>query len=604
MAEATKPTKTSKSDTGAELFLEGSRLKSMEIRNYRCIGPEAVKIDLDDIVVLVGPNNAGKSTILKAYSLLMAEQKTAGQIKDEDCPGGKYDPENPTTIIVEIWLGDKKPGPEWILVDPETGKEYIRERFIWEDMKSPSRRGWDKNTKDWSDKRPWGWATKAAKARPTPFHIDAFDGPETQAKTIVSFIKKAIDEALAAKDSDNKDTEEMMNLQGRLYQLHRAKLDGLMSQRKSIADDLSRLMASVFADHEVQLGCREKSPEELVLLGTWDMELRMGPTDGYKAPLEQQGSGARRTMLWQALRLVADNDMSGGKKGTSKTPKVEEQDQARTNLLLLDEPEICLHPNAIRFAREALYDLATTNDRWQVMITTHSPQFISLERNNTTIIRVEQSGNNGIKGTTLYRAERAKLTDDEKEELKLLNVFDPYVAEFFFGGHTVIVEGDTEYSAFKYVISQNPDEFKNVHIVRARGKATIAALVKILNQFKAPYAVLHDSDLPKLRDGSANGAWTTNENILKAVVPKENSQVRLVASLENFEAAFTKKRTDKDKPYHAFLEVKSNPQVFQEVRKLLEALIDKEKALPSGAAEWNDLNELEKQVMSVSNHAS
>jgi len=48
------------------------RLTKLIIKNYRCIGSTAVEIDLNDIVVLVGANNVGKSSILKAYELAMS----------------------------------------------------------------------------------------------------------------------------------------------------------------------------------------------------------------------------------------------------------------------------------------------------------------------------------------------------------------------------------------------------------------------------------------------------------------------------------------------------------------------------------------------------
>jgi putative ATP-dependent endonuclease of the OLD family len=42
------------------------RLVKLIIKNFRCIGASPVTIELDDIVVLVGPNNVGKSSVLKA----------------------------------------------------------------------------------------------------------------------------------------------------------------------------------------------------------------------------------------------------------------------------------------------------------------------------------------------------------------------------------------------------------------------------------------------------------------------------------------------------------------------------------------------------------
>jgi putative ATP-dependent endonuclease of OLD family len=177
-------------------------------------------------------------------------------------------------------------------------------------------------------------------------------------------------------------------------------------------------------------------------------------------------------LLWAALKILSEE------KSTS----------ARPHVLLIDEPELCLHPNAVRDACKVLYDLAEKSG-WQVMLTTHSPVFIDLARDNTSIIRVARTADT-INSISLFRPKVAALSQDDKENLKLLNTYDPYVAEFFFGGRVVVVEGDTEYSAFKYVCNQFPAEFQDVHVVRARGKAiqhlkgdaTKLATVKMLLQ--------------------------------------------------------------------------------------------------------------------------
>src|SRR5690606_32250223 len=136
---------------------------------------------------------------------------------------------------------------------------------------------------------------------------------------------------------------------------------------------------------------------------------------------------------------------------TERPAKADDQ-PARPHILLIDEPEICLHPNAIREACKVLYDLPSLGN-WQVMVTTHSPIFIDFSRDNTTIVRVERNHKGDVGGTTIFRPEKAKLDDDDKINLKLLNICDPYVAEFLFGGKVIIVEGDTEYTAFNYIRS-------------------------------------------------------------------------------------------------------------------------------------------------------
>jgi putative ATP-dependent endonuclease of OLD family len=226
------------------------------------------------------------------------------------------------------------------------------------------------------------------------------------------------------------------------------------------------------------------------------------------------------------------------------------------------------------------------------MVTTHSPAFIDLTRDNTTVVRVERDLSGIVRGTTVFRPARAKLDDDEKRELKLLNIYDPYVAEFFFGGRTVLVEGDTEYTAFKYVIAEDAERqvFKGVHIVRARGKITIGLLAKILNQFGARYAALHDSDLPT----TAGGVWTNNERILAAISKAPDpSRVCLVSAVTNFESAMFGVEVDKEKPYNAYQTLKRDADAYGRVKELLFALVDFSRPLPQKCVQWSELSQLE-----------
>jgi putative ATP-dependent endonuclease of OLD family len=313
----------------------------------------------------------------------------------------------------------------------------------------------------------------------------------------------------------------------------------------------------------------------------------MGPTGGYLSTINRQGSGARRTLLWTAIRLLAE---SGSR---------EKDDQLqRPHVLLLDEPEICLHPNAIREASDLLYSLPSLTNNWQVMVTTHSPCFVDFARPHTSIVRVEQTLKGDIVGTTIFRPDKANFSDDDRELLKMMNICDPYVAEFFFGGHTIIVEGDTEFTAFKHIISMMPDDYKGIHIVRARGKATIVSLEKILNQFGTSYAVLHDSDTPTYqRDGETtrNPAWPLNESILKTS-SEGKARVRVVASIPTFEEAYLMKKTTHDKPYNALSRLRKQPASATLVKQLLDGLIDFKKPLPQGAKEWTTLTELENHL--------
>lgn len=45
------------------------KLCELQVKNFYCIHSEGIRIKIDNIIVLIGPNNVGKTTVLKAYEL-------------------------------------------------------------------------------------------------------------------------------------------------------------------------------------------------------------------------------------------------------------------------------------------------------------------------------------------------------------------------------------------------------------------------------------------------------------------------------------------------------------------------------------------------------
>lgn len=74
MATSSGGKTATKSDAKSEIAPR-ARLHKLVIANFRAIGKTPVTIELDDIVVLVGPNNAGKSSVLRAYEVVMQAGK-------------------------------------------------------------------------------------------------------------------------------------------------------------------------------------------------------------------------------------------------------------------------------------------------------------------------------------------------------------------------------------------------------------------------------------------------------------------------------------------------------------------------------------------------
>ncbi len=572
------------------------RLHRLRVSNFRSIGPNPVEIELDDIVVLVGPNNSGKSSILHAYQVVMEHGSGKGHLLLEDFPAGKLDPNRPPTIELETVVYDKNaPGDRWVRTDPGTNEMFVREKWTWTEPGPPKKVGWDVAAGEWdSSAGPWGAPNVAQASRPTPHRVNAFQSPTEQADELINLLSKAISdrvkELTKKKAQDSGEPTEYDQLLGSITQLRRSIATDATVAVEQVRDSLAAMISDVFPGYSVTFDARpDDDVEKALTLYKPSPQLKMGPTNGFHSTLERQGSGACRTLIWAALRILGDQ---GAAKGGGAD---------RPHLLLMDEPELCLHPDAVREARRVLYDLPK-NGAWQVMITTHSPVFIDLSRDNTSIARVERLPDGNVHGTTIFRPKRARLDDDDRAELKLLNLCDPYVSEFFFGGRTVVVEGDTEFTAFRYLIASEPEKYRDIHIVRARGKACIVSLCKVLNQFDKEFSILHDSDTQrtigrKTKTERNNPAWTVNSRILE--VSEEGraaGRIRLVASVPNFEEAFFGDEADGDKPFSALAKLKQDAEAYRRIASLLDCLIERGAAVPAGACEWSAIEQLEKAV--------
>lgn len=537
------------------------KLKKIIVKNFRAIGETPVEIDLDEIVILVGPNNAGKSSILQAYKLAMND----GQLSQTDFPNGEIIPDRYPEVEVHTIISEDKPGERWIQRD--NGEMLIRERWIWYSPGKATRQGFDVIAGQWSNEVPWGAPNVASAYRPKPHSMEAFASPTKQEDEITEMVSSIISDRVKAiqkgdaTEEGNAYKDLMKKIEAFQRTVFKLTSSEIEAMEKGISDDLGEIFLNyVIKVFPKEIGEKTYSPFKE------SFDLLMGPKNGYKPSVSAQGSGARRTLMWAALKYIREHDTKG----------VE-----RPHVLLLDEPEICLHPSAIRKTRELLYKLSRSPN-WQVMVTTHSPIFIDLSHDNTTIVRVERNKDGETISMTLYRSENAQLDPDDRKNLKLLNLCDPYVHEFFFGGRIIIVEGDTEYTAFSYLKMENPDKYGDVHIIRARGKPIIPSLCKILNQFACSYAILHDADTEENKRGNSNSAWVMNDNIMEAVKnSKCANDIIVIACMRNFEdALFDPTVSKKDKPYNAFLEMKKSPSKRKAVEQLLNSLLDPSEAPP------------------------
>ena len=588
-------------------------IKKLKIKNFGCIGSQPVELDIDNIVILVGPNNAGKSTILKAYEAVTDCLK----LDQDDFHNKQVSVDNyPEIEVHSIATEENKPGNEWCL-NQSNGTYLVKEKWKWTGTnKEPDRVGFNVTLDRWAkegdpEKMPWGINNVAKARRPKPHRVNTFDDPEVQSKAITSLLKNLLEDSIKnIKENDEDDKTKYELLVESLKELRNTSKITQRDNLDSLENTANEIISKIFPSHELKISAPESSaPIKIDLLGN-EFSIEMGPIGGLTFPLEKQGSGSRRTALWTILKLLADKGVRAKAAGPTAKSHHESVGPNTAHVLLLDEPEVSLHPSATEIARDVLYSLPE-NVNWQIMVATHSPSFIDLTKDHTTIIRVDKNENNNIETTTLFKPESAKLDDDDKENLKLINLFDSHISEAFFGGDVLVVEGDTEYSAFNYIKKIEMDSgnnlYHNLNIIRARGKVTVASMMKVLNHFGKKFYVLHDTDVPTVKskrknkelsiNGTvvydqftmANPAWTNNQKILSQMT----KQSRVVASVINFEDAYFDETIGSDKPENCINHIKDEPLMYTKIKQLLDGILEIDAVeLPKGATAWTDITQL------------
>ncbi len=560
-----------------------SKLVRMRIQNIGSIGPESLEVELDNILCLVGVNNCGKSTVLRAYELAVGNK----ELKPEDVC--KWSNDNKPSV--EIWVHIPKGMPnideKWKQVDGEL--LLVRSKWEWEPngSKKPTRTTWNPETNDYDPEgNAAGLDTVFSSRLPKPIRINSLESPEEEQGKLMGIIVDPIAKQINAQLED--ETTELSKAQKTFLHLINSSVndcnDKIQSITTGIHNSYSKVFPNISLRINIELNKFKFEPSAELVKGS-SIKLMDGNSE---VTLQQQGTGSQRALFWSMLQIrhglvsklydVSQKKPAPKKKGKQETPssdnKVEEQDLNLPGyMLLIDEPENALHPNAIRAARDYLYELAE-DPQWQVMLSTHSPYFINPLEDHTTIVRLER--NEKYTTPKTYKSDEIKFTADEKENLKMLLQMDPTLSEMFFGCYTVVVEGDTEYAAFKAATSDIDDhKYDKINVIRARGKEIIPTIVKMLAHFKVSFSVLHDTDSPCTSKGKANTAWSANMRISNEICKAKQSGLSVIhcSSVPNFELRHLGKESSKDKPWKMYKAVIDDPKVKSSVLAAFEALL-------------------------------
>jgi len=171
--------------------------------------------------------------------------------------------------------------------------------------------------------------------------------------------------------------------------------------------------------------------------------------DGFKTKIAGQGHGLQRTLIMSLLQMLVDYETVPVAQEVNTEGASEEETFKRPVVFAIEEPELYMHPQIERKMRDTLYDLSES-DNYQVICSTHSPVFIDMAEKHTAIVRLEIDGTRKITPKQVTdEIFTGENAIDDKKRLRMITNFDPAVNELFFAKRVVLVEGDTEIAVFQ-----------------------------------------------------------------------------------------------------------------------------------------------------------
>lgn len=230
--------------------------------------------------------------------------------------------------------------------------------------------------------------------------------------------------------------------------------------------------------------------------GSWPVamlpsSLRDGPII---SPVHARHAHPGVATLADALRHQATHAASPGRRADGLVAGLEQCCDAGVAgvLLLIEEPELFLRPQAQRYLYRLLHRFAAAGN--QVVYSTHAPAFLNVARLEELAVVARDAEH----GTTVHQATALPASDG----FRAMSEFDAERGELFLADVAVLVEGRTEKLALPHVfraLGVDVDR-DGISIVECGGKANLVIFARLCHATGVPFLVLHDRDAPPRRD--------------------------------------------------------------------------------------------------------
>lgn len=423
------------------------RLTDIRIRNFRSIESEQ-HLPIPGRSTLVGPNNSGKTNLLRAIQVLFTGYNNEyGYARENDLTFGAG---RARTSITATFDGK-----------PDEEEEIYEALDELHELQGTERKGTsfslnlyftDTNTPVYgffpNVKRPKNNAQAAQYSR-------------THKALVIKLLSRFSLHYVPSAKSVEQIYEEL------LMPFLRRKVSGVLEPHlgdidRSLAEAATalnkELKAANLGDYKASFSLPNQSIEALVAGFDFMIE------DPQKTPIQEKGMGVQTTAVLAAFRWITEQEIAEG----------------REVLWLLEEPESYLHPNLASQCNRILESLA---EEATVVKTTHSMAFVPQQPHH-------------VRGTILNEKSRTELesySTFNEAVSKIRSSLGIKFSDFYnLDVYNVFVEGPSDRDLFYWVLSQIPPERLPAPVVRKAKFEDFGGVVPLAGFLRATYEFIRE----------------------------------------------------------------------------------------------------------------
>jgi hypothetical protein len=447
------------------------RLSRITISNLRSIQRET--FPLSDFTALIGYNNAGKTNILMGIRWLLAHFSL--DISYFDDPNHPVEAEGIFEGITEQILnrlGDEKAAELMPFLSGTTLRVKKVQRIPGE---LPG------NIEFWAFCPPNGKRKGKDWVRVNDTFVAAFNRMFPESIAIWDFegnnaYTKLMHEIF--KPLERKFGGELSQVIEQFTELLAPGSDKRADEIQAFDREVNAALRPLFPSVKVELDIPVPTLETFLKSATIKV---VDEDDGFERDISRMGAGSQRAIQMALIRYLAEIKKHHNNHYLSRT------------LMLIDSPELFLHPQAVELVRVALKNLS--NEGYQVVFATHSAQMVTSEDVSTSLLIRKNKQRGTYMRKRMEDAVRQVVKDAPSQLQMLFSLSNSN--ELLFADYVLLTEGKTEWrvlpALFERITGQSFALIKCA-LVRQGGVSNTRKSMQVLSAMDIPVRAIVDLD--------------------------------------------------------------------------------------------------------------